>query len=118
MINDIRAIFNDPDTVYVKPAIKAAGYKILKDGDNYFAVDFSNRNIVNLGEEGFNLRRLEWQNNINKQKKAQNQPKNYSGNPVKKFRDLATGRGDNREWEVGYRGRKYDEIDDENTLKR
>lgn len=118
IVNDIRSIFNDPDMVYVKPAIKAAGYKILKDGDNYFAVDFTNRTILNLGEEGFNLRRLEWQNNISKRKKAQNLSQKHNGKPTKKFRDLSTGRGDNREWEVGYRGRRYDEIDDENSLKR
>lgn len=118
MVNDIRTIFNDPDKVYVKPAIKAVGYKVFKDGDNYFAVDFSNHLIVNLGEEGFNLRRLEWQPNINKQKKNQTQPQKHSGKPSKKMKDLGVGRGENREWEVGYRGRRYDEIDDENTLKR
>lgn len=117
MVNDIRAIFNDPDIVYVKPAIKAAGYKVIKDGDDYFAVDFSKRIIINLGEEGFNLRRLEWQPNINKQQN-QNQSQKSSGKSTKMFRDPTPGRGDNREWEVGYRGRRYDEIDDENTLKR
>lgn len=39
-VRDIKAVFNDPDTVYVRPAIRAAGYKVIKDGDNYFAVDF------------------------------------------------------------------------------
>lgn len=119
MVNDIRSIFNDPDKVYVKPAIKAAGYKVLKDGDNYFAIDFTNHIIVNLGEEGFNLRRLEWQPNINKQQKKNKQlQQKHSGKPMRKMRDLGVGRGDNREWEVGYKGRRYDEIDDENTLKR
>lgn len=116
--DDIRTIFNNPETVYVRPEIKQAGYKVIKDGGNYYAVDFSRHIIVNLGEEGFNLRRLEWHQNISHRKNNRNQSHKTPCNAVKKFKDLANGRGDNREWEVGYRGRRYDEIDDENTMRR
>lgn len=118
-VRDIRTIFNDPDKVYVRPAIRAAGYKVIKDGDNYFAVDFSRNIIIDLNEQGFNVSRLEWQKEPKQQAKKQQPQKQNKPDMgrLNKFRDLGVGRGDNREWEVGYKGR-YNEIDDENSLKR
>lgn len=120
-VRDIRAIFNDPDTVYVRPAIKAAGYKVMQEGDNYFAVDFDRKIIIDLAEEGFNIRRLEWQqpNQKDKSKDKTQTKHNRQDNKlgkIRKLRDAGAGRGENREWEVGNKGR-YDEIDGENSLK-
>lgn len=118
-VRDIRAIFNDHDTVYVRPAIKAAGYKIMQDGDNYFAVDFSRKILIDLAEEGFNIRRLEWQQPKQNNKKSQSRKNNKQGQKIgkiRRLRDVGIGRGENREWEVGHKGR-YDEIDGENSLK-
>ena len=89
----------------------------MQDGDNYFAVDFSRKIIIDLAEEGFNIRRLEWQQPNQKDKrKAKQNKQSHQLRKIRKLRDVGAGRGENREWEVGYKG-KYDEIDGENSLK-
>lgn len=117
VVQEIRSIFNNPDTVYVRPAIRDAGYKVIKDGDNYFAVDFERRIIVDLAAEGFNVQRLEWQKKPAKQKKRPQTVITPVKNGLKRLTNLGIGRGDNREWEVGSKGR-YNDVDDENSLKR
>ena len=116
-VQEIRAIFNNPDTVYVRPAIRDAGYKVIKDGENYFAVDFERHIIIDLVAEGFNVQRLEWQKNPSKRKKQSQTVINPVKGRMKRLTNLGIGRGDNREWEVGTKGR-YNDVDDENSLKR
>lgn len=102
-------IFDDPDITDVRNELRKEGFIVKADGDNTFAIDFDRHIIINLTAEGFDLARLRQQ---------QNQKQKSSHLPhVRKLRDAGVGRGENREWEVGYKG-NYDKIDDGSNLKR
>ncbi len=90
------------------------GFIVKTDGDNTFAIDFNRHIIINLTAAGFDLTRLQYQR---QQPQQQQKPKNKTFPRVRKLRDAGVGHGENREWEVGYKG-NYDRIDDETTLKR
>ncbi len=115
----LHEIFDDLNITDVRSELSNEGFIIKKDGDDMYAIDFSRHIIINLTEEGFDLSRL----------KSMRQPQPKKQQPIKpkkqqpsrtggmKLRDLETGRGENREWEVGYKG-NYDRIDDGQSLKR
>ena len=112
----LQDIFNDPNVTDVRNELRNEGFIIKKDGDNTFAIDFNRRIIINLTEEGFDLTRLQRQPRSRKLTKPQKQ-KQVALPRVRRLRDAGVGHGENREWEVGYKG-NYDRIDDESSLKR
>lgn len=109
-------IFNDPNVSDVRNELRSEGFIVKTDGDNTFAIDFNRHIIINLTEEGFDLTRLQRQPRSQKQTKQQKQ-KHIAMPRIRKLRDAGVGHGENREWEVGYKG-NYDRIDDGNGLKR
>ncbi len=84
------------------------------DGSTY-AVDFRRHVMINLEAEGFDTSRLKYQKIQYTQKKTDTPA--HKGRSFRPLGDAGAGRGENREWEVGYKG-DYDRIDDESNLKR
>ena len=111
-------IFDDPDVTDVRKELRNEGFIVMKDGDNTFAIDFNRHIIINLTEEGFDLTRLQRQRQAPSQKRTQNnQQQRKKPVRIRPLRDAGAGHGENREWEVGYKG-NYDRIDDGSSLKR
>lgn len=115
-LSRLHDIFNDPNVTDVWKELSDEGFIVKKDGDNTFAIDFKRHIIINLTAEGFDLTRLQRQPKSRQQPMQQKQ-KNVAMPRVRKLRDAGAGHGENREWEVGYKG-NYDKIDDESSLKR
>ena len=108
-------IFDDPNVTDVRKELRNEGFIVMKDGDNTFAIDFNRHIIINLTAEGFNLSRLQFQR---QNAWKQNQPtQRKTPVRIRPLRDVGAGHGENREWEVGYKG-NYDRIDDGSRLKR
>ncbi|PWL58952.1 MAG: mobilization protein [Bacteroidales bacterium] len=115
-LSRLQDIFNDPDITDVRTEIRNEGFIIKTDGDNTFAIDFQRHVIINLTDEGFDLSRLQRQPQSQKTKKQQKQKQSPLPR-IRRLRDAGAGHGENREWEVGYKG-NYDRIDDASSLKR
>ncbi len=113
----LHSIFNDPNITNVRNELRTEGFIIKRDGDNTFAIDFNRHIIINFTSEGFDLTLLQYQRQQTQQRQQKPKPKNKNFPRVSKLRDAGVGHGENREWEVGYKG-NYDRIDDETTLKR
>lgn len=108
-------IFNDTGITDVRGELRNEGFIVKTARDYNFAIDFSRHIIINLTAEGFDLNRLYRQNQSQTQLQQQ---RKYSPLPhIRKLRDAGAGHGDNREWEVGFKG-DYNRIDDASTLKR
>ncbi len=116
-LSKFHSIFNDPNITNVRNELQSDGFIIKTDGDNTFAIDFNRHIIINLTTEGFDLTRLQYQRQQIQQQQQKPKPKNKIFPRVRKLRDAGVGHGENREWEVGYKG-NYDKIDDGSNLKR
>ena len=116
-VDNLHTLFNDDSIIKLRTAIRSAGFHVKQSGDSWFAIDFSSKTIVNLSEEGFDTRKLEYRK-FKRKPVRQNEKKTHgkTGNGIRGIHDAASGRGENREWEVGYRG-DYNRIDDENSIK-
>lgn len=116
-VDNLHTLFNDDSIIKLRAAIRSAGFHVKQSGDSWFAIDFSSKTIVNLSEEGFDTRKLEYRK-FKRKPVRQNDKKTHgkTGNGIRGIHDAASGRGENREWEVGYRG-DYNRIDDENSIK-
>ncbi|ROT02606.1 mobilization protein [Muribaculaceae bacterium Isolate-007 (NCI)] len=113
----LHSIFNDPNITNVRNELRSEGFIIKTDGDNTFAIDFNRHIIINLTSEGFDLTRLQYKRQQTQQQQQKPKPKKKIFPRVRKLRDAGMGHGENREWEVGYKG-NYDKIDDGSNLKR
>lgn len=113
----LHSIFNDPNITNVRNEMRNEGFIVKTDGDNTFAIDFNRHIIINLTAEGFDLTRLQYHRQQPQQQQQKPKPKNKIFHRVHKLRDAGVGHGENREWEVGYKG-NYDKIDDGSNLKR
>lgn len=117
-VTRMRSIFADMQITNVKARLREDGFVVKQDGDNTFAINFSERIIINLTEEGFDLSRLVRQ----KTPKQQQQPMLPKGRKtrhpsLRTPKDVGGGsQSEKREWEVGYKG-DYDRIDDGQSLK-
>ncbi len=114
-LTTLQNIFNDTGITDVRSELRNEGFIVKTDGDNTFAIDFSRHIIINLTDEGLDLNRLYRQNQP--QTQPQQQKKHSQMPHIRKLRDAGAGHGDNREWEVGYKG-DYNRIDDASMLKR
>lgn len=112
IVNGLREMIENPEgNIDIRANLRERGFIIKRDGENMFAVNFNDRIIINLTEEGIDIRRLQKQ-----ERKQQRKPVLPSN--IRKLRDAGGGsRSDNREWEVGNRG-DYDRIDEGQSLKR
>lgn len=104
---------------------------LYRQDDKFFVLDMQNKTIVDLQKEAVDTSRFvhatQGQNRQIGQKRgnghaqgqgtANGQSAGQTGNAVNKVLKPTGGRGSNREWEVGNNGR-WDDVDDERTLKR
>ena len=117
-VTRMKNIFADAQITNVKARLGEDGFVVKQDADNTFAINFSERIIINLTEEGFDLSRLIRQK-APKQPQQPIQPKvRKAGHPsLRPPKDVGGGsQSEKREWEVGYKG-DYDRIDDGQSLK-
>ncbi len=119
-VKQLREIFNDESVHSVRAALREEDFKVLHDGDTYYAIDFQRHMLINLNAEGFNLERVKRQPRKQQPPKLQTKAKS----PVRiapvpkapKLQRLSTAlknsdvgsQSANREWEVG---QKKDEED-------
>ena len=116
-LSDLQDIFSsNPGNGYIpRQTFRNAGFRITDiDGDMY-AVDFRSHVMINLNAEGFDTSRLIYDRN--RYNRKNHRASTIKPASIRPLRDAGAGRGDNREWEVGYKG-DYDRIDDESNLKR
>ena len=112
-VKRFREIFNDESVHSVRAELREEGFKVLHDGDTYYAIDFHHHMLINLNAEGFDLERVKRQPRKQQPSKLQTKAKT----PVRiasvpkgpKLQKLATAlkntnvgsQSANREWEVG-----------------
>ena len=117
-VDNLHSLFDDDSITNLRASIRSAGFHIRNEGDEWFAIDFSSKTIVNLSEAGFDTRKLEYKRfEKHRRRQTKEKPRNKTiGRGIRGMRDAASGRGENREWEVGYRG-DYNRVDDEISIK-
>ena len=119
----LRSIFNNLALDYkeLKNTIKESGFQLHRtESGDVLAVNFKEHIIIDLVAEGFDLTRFDYkpkkkeQPTVQKPKERKSQSKKSGIRPMQ---DAGGGASDsNREWEVGNRA-KYDDIDDDRSLK-
>lgn len=113
---DLKDIFGNGTGYMPRRIFRDAGFSIRDIDGAPYAVDLKAHVLINLASEGFDTRRLQYTKNTHKRKP--DDPSLRKGKAgTRPIRDAGAGRGDNREWEVGYKG-DYDRIDDDTSLKR
>jgi len=116
-LSDLRSIF-DSSTGYIRRhTLRSAGFTIRDIEGEMYAFDMKARVLINLENEGFDIRRLQFVKNPVEDKKQNVAVRRKPGSGIRKPHDVESGQGQNREWEVGYKG-DYDRIDDESSIKR
>lgn len=119
-VKRFREMFNDESIHSVRAALREEGFKVLYDGDTYYAIDFQRHILINLNAEGFDLERVKRQPRKQQPLKLQTKAKV----PVRiatvpkvpkpqrltaALKNINVGsQSANREWEVG---QKMDEKD-------
>lgn len=113
-------IFNDESVHSVRSELREEGFKVIHDGDTYYAIDFQHHMLINLNAEGFYLERVKRQPRKQQHPKLQTKTKSpVRIAPVPKItkpqrlsaalKNTEVGsQSANREWEVG---QKKDEED-------
>lgn len=113
---DIMEIFGNGTGYIHRQTFREAGFSIRNIDGSVYAVDFRRHVLINLEAEGMDIGRLRY-----REKAAGRKHDSPAGRKLAvmsgPLRDAGAGRGDNREWEVGYKG-DYDRIDDDSSLKR
>lgn len=119
-VKRFREMFNDESVHSVRATLREEGFKVLHDGDTYYAIDFQRHILINLNAEGFNLERVKRQLRQQQTPKLQTKAKS----PVKiapvpkapkpqrltaalKNADVGS-QSANREWEVGQKKNEED----------
>lgn len=117
-LSDLRRIFATEDAYIPRSRFKEEGFGIrIIDGDRY-AVDCKSRVLINLDAEGLDMRKIVYTKAKKERRRIYKDRANGGQTARNRFpRDVETGHGEKREWEVGYRG-DYDHIDDDNNLRR
>ena len=119
-VKRFREMFNDKSVHSVRAELRNDGFKVLNDGDTYYAIDFQRHMLINLNTEGFNLERVKRQPRKQQPSKLQTKakapvrmaPVPKAPKPQRLTAALKNTEVDsqsaNREWEVG---QKMDEKD-------
>lgn len=116
-VGRLRGIFTD-ETVSVKAGMYAEGFILREQDGTAFAIDFKRHIIVNLAEEGFDLKRLK-----RKAFSGQRQTPSRTKTALRPFRlsglkDAGGGsQSGKREWEVGHKDNP-DDLDNNRQLRR
>lgn len=113
---DLRDIFDNGEGYIRRQVFRNAGFSIRDIDGSPYAFDLKDRVLINLESEGFDIRRLQYRKDTLKRKPGDPALRKVKAG-ARQLRDAGAGRGDNREWEVGYKG-DYDRIDDDAALKR
>lgn len=120
-VNQLKKIFSDTSDEELTEKIHEDGYKLVIVDDQTFCIDFANRCIINMEEYGFETKRLYARkegDSISRSKIQLEINDHGTGRNIRKVANQNGGSSDsNREWEVGSKG-NYDDIDDEQRLKR
>lgn len=97
----------------VRAELREEGFKVLHDGDTYYAIDFQHHMLINLKAEGFDLERVKRQPRKQQPSKLQTKAKTpvriASVPKITKPQRLSAALNNtdvgsqsaNREWEVG-----------------
>lgn len=113
---DLKEIFDNGTGYIPRRIFRDAGFSIRDIDGSTYAVDLKAHVLINLVSEGFDTKRLQYRKNtLGRKQDALSPRKGNSG--IRQIRDAGAGRGDNREWEVGYKG-DYDRIDEDTSMKR
>ncbi len=116
-VGRLRGIFTD-ETVSLKAGMYAEGFILREQDGTAFAIDFKRHIIVNLAEEGFDLKRLK-----RKAFSGQRQTPSRTKTALRPFRlsglkDAGGGsQSGKREWEVGHKDNP-DDLDNNRQLRR
>lgn len=114
-VKRFREMFNDESVHSVRAALREKGFKVLHNGDTYYAIDFQRHILINLNAEGFDLERVKRQPRKQQPSKLQTKAKApIRIAPVPKvakpqrltaaLKNTDVGsQSANREWEVGQR---------------
>lgn len=114
---DLRRIFATEETYIPRGRFKEEGFGIWNiEGDRY-AVDFKSKVLINLDAEGFDMRKIVYKKSEKERITYRDRTNTRQTTRTRFMKDVETGHGEKREWEVGYRG-DYDRIDDDNNLRR
>ena len=101
-VNNLNPLFDDDSITNLRAAIRSSGFLIRHEGDEWFAIDFSSKTIINLSEAGFDTRKLEYRRfeKLRRRQSTEKPRDKTTGRGIRGMRDAASGRGENREWEV------------------
>ena len=120
-VNQLKKIFSDTSDEELMEKIHEDGFKLVIVDDQTYCIDFANRCIINLEKYGFETKRLYARKAGDSVSRFKIQPEindHGTGRNIRKVANQNGGSADNnREWEVGSKG-NYDDIDDEQRLKR
>ena len=119
-VKRFREMFNDKSVHSVRAELRNDGFKVLNDGDTYYAIDFQRHMLINLNTEGFNLERVKRQPRKQQPSKLQTKakapvrmapvpkaPKPQRLTAALKNTDMGS-QSANREWEVGQKKNEED----------
>ena len=120
-ISQLRELFSETPDEKLMEKIHEDGYMLAIADGHTFCIDFANRNVINMEEYGFDTKRLFAKVRENSVPRTNSMPRmndHGAGRNVGRLVNQRGGSSDgNREWEVGSKG-NYDDIDDEQKLKR
>ena len=117
-VASLSRIFQETPDENLMEKIHEDGYMVAFVDDNTYCIDFENHTVINLAEYGLDVVRLRKKPEESKDNVILNVNARGVGRNIGKLVNQRGGSSDgNREWEVGSTG-NYDDIDDEQRLKR
>lgn len=113
---DLTDIFDNNAGDIPRQTFRDAGFSIRDIDGRPYAADLKARVIIDLEAEGFDMTRIR-SRELPLQHRRDAPHTHKTLGVSRAVGDAGASRGDNREWEVGYKG-EYDRIDDDATMKR
>lgn len=111
MRGELKIMFDQFKGKELRDAIKSAGYRLKRNDNECFAIDFSSRSILHLNREGFNVNRLYPDTIINYQNKDLERQKTGFMEVIQSIKkSYPSCQGQNREWEI--KKDQYDKVDE------
>lgn len=104
----VKGIFQSHSQGDLRRVLRGEGIIIKRDGERYFAIDFTNKCIMNLSKEGIDVSRL----HANRHSSHNNTHNRNHGSRIHNTESY----GKNREWEVG--NNHADDAEDEYSSGR
>lgn len=116
-ISTIKKALNEKTRDDVFSTLRSAGITMFKKDDHYYCVDINNKCVFDTREHGIDLLIIGKGHNIHNNETTTEKTSNVTSGRITRLGGEGKAADINREFEVGSR-RKYDDIDDERTLKR